>query len=138
MSQENVEIVWRAFAYIGQYPTAATLEEAVRDGLIASDSEIDYSAMYPDGPVIRGIEAWVQYLDSIPFSRSVKVEPERFLDVDEEHVLVFVRFTAEGETSGVPVAVRNAYVFTIRDGVVVRWQVYGDRAEALKAAGLSE
>lgn len=33
----------------------------------------------------------------------MKIEPERFFDVDDERVLVFVYVTAEGEGSGVPV-----------------------------------
>jgi uncharacterized protein len=59
-------------------------------------------------------------------------------DVDDERVLVLVRVHAEGKGSGVPVELRNAHEFTIRDGMLVRFKVYGDRAEALEAAGLSE
>ena len=68
----------------------------------------------------------------------MKIEPERFFDVDDERVLVFMRVTAEGEGSGVPVEMRNAHEFTILDGVFVRWKGYADRTEALKAAGLRE
>jgi ketosteroid isomerase-like protein len=138
MSQENVEVVRRLFAYVGEYATLPALRQAVRDGLVASDGEIDFSAMYPDGPILRGVEASMDYLASLPWGRSVKLEPERFFDVDDERVLVFVHVTAVGEASGVPVGLRNAYEFTIRDGVVVRWKVYAGRAEALEAAGLSE
>lgn len=45
----------------------------------------------------------------------MRLEPERFFDVDDERVLVFVHVTAEGEGSGVPVEMRNAYELTIRD-----------------------
>jgi uncharacterized protein len=136
MSQENVEIVRRALAEFSA--TRAGLEEAARAGLIAPDVEIDYSALYPDGPIIRGLEGWREHLDALPWGRSLKLEPERFFDVDDERVLVFVRVTAEGEGSGVPVEMRDAHEFTFRDGVCVRWKVYADRNEALKAAGLSE
>jgi ketosteroid isomerase-like protein len=138
MSRENVEVVRQAFTDVGERPTTEALEEVARAGSIASDAELDFSAMYPDGPILRGPKAWVEYLDSLPWGRSVKLEPERFLDVDDERVLVFVHVTAVGETSGVPVGLKNAYEFTIRDGVVVRWKIYADRAEALEAAGLSE
>jgi hypothetical protein len=53
-------------------------------------------------------------------------------------VLVFVYVTAVGETSGVPVGLRNAYEFTMRDRVLVRWKIYADRNQALEAAGLQE
>jgi uncharacterized protein len=136
MSRENVEIVRRALAKFSA--TRAGLGEAARAGLIAPDVEIDYSALYPDGPIIRGLEGWREYLDAQPWGRSVKLEPERLFDVDGERVLVFVRVTAEGEGSGVPVEMRNAHEFTLRDGVCVRWKVYADRNEALEAAGLAE
>jgi hypothetical protein len=80
----------------------------------------------------------IGYVDSLPWGGSLKVEAERFFDVDEERVVVFVRASAKGEGSGVPVEIRDAHEFTIRDGVFVRWKLYADRAEALEAAGLSE
>ena len=78
------------------------------------------------------------YADSSPWGRSLKFDPERFIDVDDECVLVFVRGTAVGEGSGVPVERRGAHEITIRDGVVVRLKTYANRAEPLEAAGLSE
>jgi ketosteroid isomerase-like protein len=137
MSEENVDFVRRGFADFGSSPTEG-IEEAFRAGAFAPDAELDFSAMYPDGPILRGRDAWRGYLGSMPWGGSVELVPERFFDVDEERVLVFVHVTAEGEGSGVPVEIQNAYEYTIRDGVVVRWKVYADRSEALEAAGLSE
>jgi hypothetical protein len=102
------------------------------------DAEFAFSAMYPDGPIIWGLEAWRSYADSLPWGRSLKLEPERFVDVDDERVLVLMRGTAEGESSGVRVERRTAHEITIRNGVVVRLKVYGNPKEALEAAGLSE
>jgi limonene-1,2-epoxide hydrolase len=53
-------------------------------------------------------------------------------------VLIFMRVTARGEGSGIPVERRVAHVYTVHDGVISRWKGYADRSEALKAAGLSE
>ena len=39
---------------------------------------------------------------------------------------------------GAVVELRNAHEFTVRDGVLIRFKVYGDRDEALDAAGLSD
>jgi hypothetical protein len=66
------------------------------------------------------------------------MEPEQFFDVDDHRVLVFMRVTAEGEGSRVPVENRTAHEFTIRDGVFVRWKGYVNRDEAPVAAGLRE
>ena len=47
MSQENVEIVRRAYA------SPALLADAPH---VASDAEFDFSDLYPDQPVLRGVE----------------------------------------------------------------------------------
>ncbi|HEX2467123.1 MAG TPA: hypothetical protein VHJ54_02855, partial [Solirubrobacterales bacterium] len=64
--------------------------------------------------------------------------PERFFDVDDERVLVFVRVSATGHQSGAPVEIRAAHEFTIRDELVVRFKAYANREQALASAGLSE
>lgn len=65
-------------------------------------------------------------------------EPERFFDTDGERVLVFIRATATGVGSGVPVQRRTAHECTFRDGRLVRFKVYADRKKALDAAGLTD
>ena len=136
MSQENVELVSRVYADFGLSPRL--VEAAAQAGLIAPDAEFDYSALLPDGPVVRGVEAWGEYVDSSPWGGSLELVSERIFDVDDERVLVFVHSSAEGEGSGAAVKGRTATEFTIRDGVIVRIKLYKDRTEALKAAGLSE
>jgi len=136
MSRENVELLRRTFAESGG--SASGLMEAARSGLVATDAEFDISTLYPDAPVIHGLASWLEFVDSLPWGRSTKFEPERYFDLDDERVLIFVRGTAKGEGSGVPVEIRDAHEYTIRGGVVVRLKVYADRAEALEAAGLSE
>ena len=136
MSQENVELVSRVYGDFGLSPRL--VEAAAQAGLIAPDAEFDYSALLPDGPVVRGVEAWAEHADSAPWGRSLQLALERIFDLDDERVLVFVRSRAEGEGSGAAVEGRTATEFTIRDGIIVRIKLYKDRTEALKAAGLSE
>jgi ketosteroid isomerase-like protein len=64
-------------------------------------------------------------------------EVERIFDLGDR-VLAFVRYRGIGKGSGVPVDVGNAQLVTLRDGKVIRWAVFGDRAKALEAARLSE
>ena len=130
MSRENVERIRRA--YVASDPLAALAEHS------APDVEFDLTAVYPDQPVFRGIDEARRYRDASPWGTSQRFAPERFFDVDDERVLVFVQGTAMGGESGVPVEAQPAHEFTIRDGLLVRFKVYLDRAEALKAAGLSE
>jgi ketosteroid isomerase-like protein len=136
MSRENVELVRRTFDEFGLGRNAG--EAAARAGLVAPDFGFDFSALYPDGPTGRGVEGWLSFMDSSPWGGSLTMEPEEFIDVDDERVLVFMRVVAEGRGSGVPVENRTAHEFTIRDGVFVRWKGYADRNEALEAAGLRE
>jgi hypothetical protein len=77
-------------------------------------------------------------VSSLPWGRSLTLEPERFLDVDDERVLVFMRVTAEGEGSQAPIEGRGADEVTVQNGIVVRIKLFRDREEALEAAGLSE
>jgi len=130
MSEENVRSVRESYATPGAlFATWA--------GRMAPDVEFDFTAVYPDKPVMNGIEELRRFRAQGPWEQ-LRFEPERFLDIDEEHVLVFVRVNATGKGSGVPVELRNAHEFTIRDGMLVGFKVYGDRATALEAAGLRE
>jgi len=130
MSEKNVEAVRES------YETPGALF-ATWAGRMAPKIEFDFTAVYPDRPVMRGIEELRRFREEGPWAE-LSFEPERFVDVDDERVLVLVRVHATGTGSGVPVELRNAHEFTIRDGVLVRFKVYGDRDEALETAGLLE
>jgi ketosteroid isomerase-like protein len=107
--------------------------------MVAPEAEFDFSAVYPDRPILRGVEKARHFRDTGPWRGSpIHFEPERFLDVDDERVLVFVRVIGTGRESGVPVELRAAHECTVRDGRLVRLKVYPDREAALEAAGLSE
>jgi ketosteroid isomerase-like protein len=129
MSQENVEMVRQVFLDSGPLTDAAH---------ISPGAEFDFTDVYPDQPVLRGIEEMRQFRDGGPWGRSIRFVPERYFDVDEDRVLVFVRATSTGQTSGVAVESSIAHELTIRGGLIVRVKVYRDRAKALQAMGLAE
>ena len=129
MSQENVEIVREAFA------SAGPLADYER---LAPDAEFDFTDAYPDQPLLRGVEELRAFRDTGPWGRSIRFIDERYFDVDDERVLVFVRATASGQQSGTPVATAFAHEFTLRGGLIVRVKVHPNRAAALKALGLKE
>jgi ketosteroid isomerase-like protein len=130
MSEENVQAVRESY----ETPGALFATWAER---LSPDIEFDFTAVYPDRPVMRGIEELRRFREEGPWA-TLSFEPERYLDVDDERVLVLVRAQATGTGSGVPVELRNAHEFTIRDGQLVRFKVYGDRDEAFDAAGLGQ
>jgi ketosteroid isomerase-like protein len=124
-----VEIVREAFA------TARPLSDYKR---LAPDAEFDFTAAYPDQPLLRGVEELRAFRDTGPWGESIRFTAERYFDVDDERVLVFVRATAAGQQSGAPVETAFAHEFTLRNGLIVRVKVHPNRVEALKAVGLEE
>ncbi len=129
MSQENVEIVKRLFAAPGGLSASE---------LVAADFELDLTALYIDQPVLRGRDAVRAHIKTGPWGTSLRFEPERFIDVDDERVLVFIRGSSTGKISNIPVEARAAQEFTIRGGLVRRTKVYRSHGEALRAVGLEE
>lgn len=128
MSQQNLEIVRQAYA------DPAGLSGSAR---VDPDAEFDFTSLYPDQPILRGLGAIRRFSDSGPWARSISFEPERFLDVDEERVVVIVRVSAAGQSSGTPVSTSIAHEFTVRGGLIVRVRVHRDVDEALRTLGLA-
>ena len=133
MSQENVEIVRRAYEALN----GTGLDRFVEH--LHPDVEYDLSAavgpfagMYYGRAAVRNFLA--DYFDSWDY---VRMEPAEFIEVDEHHVLVPLRIHMRGKGSGAEVEARTFNLWTVRDGEAVRVAVHNDRAEALQAAGLA-
>ena len=130
MSAENLDLVRRFYAEPDPLSALA--------GRIAADAEADFTASYPDRPVLSGVDEIRRFRAEGTWDE-LRFEPERFLDVGVQRVLVFVRVSATGAKSDVRVdSSQVAHAFTIRDGLRVRFKVYGDRTQALEAAGLEQ
>ena len=66
------------------------------------------------------------------------VEIQEFIDAGETTVVVPVRISARGKGSGVNIRTRVAHLWTLRDGKLIRGEVFESMEEALEAAGVSE
>ncbi len=54
-----------------------------------------------------------------------------------EHVFVNAVQRGRGKGSGVPIESRLTFVFTLRDGAIVRWRMFHTEQEARAAVGLA-
>jgi ketosteroid isomerase-like protein len=133
MSEENVEILRRLY------------EQWASGDLSADcfDPEIEYSRIGAQTPDMEG--RW-RGLDELPTAMreylrafsDLRIEAERIIDLGGDRVLVLSRHTARGKQSGVPIEHEVGDLFTLRDGKIVRYDSYWNRAQALEAAGLRE
>jgi ketosteroid isomerase-like protein len=106
---------------------------AALDEVASPDAEFDFTDAYPDGKVVRGVEGVRRISSNWPWG-ALRFEPERYIEVDAERALVFVRATATGVGSGVPVERRTAHECTFDAGRLVRFKVYSEREDALEVA----
>ena len=79
-------------------------------------------------------EVWGQVLESF---EDWTLEPEELIDLGH-HLISVTRMSGHGAGSGAPVSQRVFQVYTFRRGLVVKQEDFGDRGEALEAAGLRE
>jgi ketosteroid isomerase-like protein len=133
MSQENVEIVRRAFEAFAREGPAAVVD--------FWDSEIELwlpSGMVQAGGTYRGHAAVLEWMKEWAEAwEEIHYKPEEFTDAGDS-VLVSVLYDGRGKGSGVRVEGRFWYLITLRNGKTVRWELYPERTQALEAAGLSE
>jgi uncharacterized protein len=128
MSQENIEIVRAAYERSSRGDLSWASE--------ADDFELITSRENPDAGTFRGAEgsrwltAWRESFDGYT------VEPTEIIDAGDK---VFAAIVQRGRPhgSGTEVEEHWCQVVTVRGGLIIRLETFRDRAEALKAAGLS-
>jgi ketosteroid isomerase-like protein len=134
MSQENVEIVRDA--------NEAFLAGDIEGALDALDPEIEWHATVggiDEGRVYRGRDEVVQaFADYFAVWERMEMRAEKFIDAEDDEVVVFHHEVAKGRQSGAVVETDTGTVQTARDGKIVRVRSYMDRRQALEAAGLRE
>jgi ketosteroid isomerase-like protein len=132
MSGENVEVVRRAFD---------AFEREGLDGLMCYlDPQVEWmtTGAFLEAATYRGHEGVRGYLGAmIDEFDDLRNTPEEFIDAGEQ-VVVMTRASGRGKLSGAPVELTMASVSLVRDGRIIRICNYRAKAEALKAAGLSE
>jgi ketosteroid isomerase-like protein len=103
--------------------------------------EIEFA--FADGPQPaswRGLAAMAEaYGEWLSAWRDFRAEPEKYLILDGQRVLVLVRNNGRGRTSGLELQEQSvANLFEVREGKVRRLVVYLDRERALADLDLAE
>jgi ketosteroid isomerase-like protein len=131
MSQENVELVRRVFDGWSRGDFSVGAE------LIASDFEWQQHAEAVE-PGSRSGDAVGDSLRKIfEIYEGFRVEPAEFIDAGDK-VVVVARVRATAKRMGIDLDSRWAFVWTVHEGRLARNEVFTERRDALKAAGLSE
>jgi ketosteroid isomerase-like protein len=131
MSQSSLETVQRLYEAMNARDPARAVELAYPDAEWIPDSRVLEGAIRGRDNVIRF------FMDRAEMFQHLHVEVERCWEQDDR-VLVFLRVTGRGEASAADFEIRIGHLWTLRDGRIVRGQGFGDRGDALKAAGIEE
>jgi ketosteroid isomerase-like protein len=105
-----------------------------------ADPEIEFAfAGGPEPGSWRGLAGMAEgYREWLSAWEGFRAEPEEYLVLDGERILVLVRNSGRGRMSGLELEERSvANLFQLRRGKVIRVIVYLDRALAFADLGLS-
>jgi ketosteroid isomerase-like protein len=131
VSQENVELVRRCYEAWDRRDFEALPE------LLQSDFELDLTARVLNPDRYVGVEGLRRFVDELGETwEDMGLEPEEFIDAGDQ-VVVPILARLRGRGSGLPLQDRIVQVWSVREGRVERMQVFTDRDEALRAAGLA-
>jgi ketosteroid isomerase-like protein len=131
MSPKNVEIVRRFFEHFSR--TGET-----DFSVIAPDAVFDNSNAIFDSAVYRGhdgIRAYQALLQGM--WEGMRFEPQEFIPVDEDRVIVHVRMVMRGRNEIETVA-HSATLYTLSNGNLTHAKAFQSKADALEAVGLRE
>jgi ketosteroid isomerase-like protein len=133
MSQENVEIVRRAFAEFeqGNFWVPEAFDPSVRIEWLDPLGVVGVSETVGLEQLGAALRIWLESWDRLTMTA------DRLIDAGDQVVVVAV-WQGRGEASGATTEWRFGQVWTMREGRAIDLASYRDPAEALEAAGLGE
>jgi ketosteroid isomerase-like protein len=130
VADEDFEVIRRAWAAFGSHDEEALLRE------LAPDVEAVPFGAAMEGKSYSGHDGVMEWWrDEILASwEYFEVVTEQFRRVGDQ-ILVTGRWHVRGKGSGVELDIPATWRIVVRDGKIVFWQTYTERAEALRDAG---
>jgi ketosteroid isomerase-like protein len=142
VSQENVEVVRRVTEAFRAGTSKSDRESMLTEIAKLWDPEIemdasevpvlDISGVYRGADAVR--QVWLEWLaawGTTPFDYELVDAGDRVVQLFDLQV--------RGRSTGIEMPFgKIAWVYTLRDGLIVHQKLYMDQSEALKAAGLAE
>jgi ketosteroid isomerase-like protein len=104
------------------------------------DPEIEFviSDGFPDTGTFRGIdEMGAGFRNWMASWRDMRFQLEKLQPV-RERILAIYHLTGVGKASGIEAELHGGHIWTIRDGLAVRLEVYPDRPATFEAAGIED
>lgn len=134
MSEGNVEVVRRLYESWerGDFKTPEFFDDQVESVRTGS------GLLGIDGEWGSADELAAETLSYVAALDDLRIAAQRITDLGDGRVLVLSRHTATGKASGLPYDHELGDLFTLRDGKIVRYVSYFQRAEALEATGQTE
>jgi ketosteroid isomerase-like protein len=115
-------------------PWRGFIEEACDDDIVLESSD----EAFTEGEW-RGHDGAVGFVaNQMEVLEDMWLRVDEYLHVDAELLVAAISFGGRARYTGIEVEMHPLHVLRLRDGKAVRWQVFLDRAKALKAVGLAE
>jgi ketosteroid isomerase-like protein len=132
MARSNVEIIKEAHERLAAEGEDAMLEYIHPEFVGVAPPELSVEPQTYRGPA--GFKRWFDsFHDAVD---EVRIEPEEFIEAGEL-VVTPSRIVIRGHESGIEVAQKVTWVWSLRDGLAIRVDAYVDKETALRTLGIS-
>jgi ketosteroid isomerase-like protein len=136
MSRENMEIVREGYAAFNRGGPEAMIGKYWAEDLVWDVTTIGF----PGPGVYRGLDEvrafFADWFGVFGFDEWY-AEVDRLIEHGDQ-VVAFVRQRGRGGASATPAEMEMTQILTLKEGRIIRIQVYLDRQQALEAVGMSE
>ena len=134
MSQDNVDVVWDQFAAVNERDFPRAMSHYAEDVLLV----VDAGAFLENG-TFSGREAVGRWFGNWfgTFEPGYRFEIDEARDLGDS-VLLIATHSGRGRSSGAEVHGQTGYLYELRDGKIIRAELFASGAAAVEAAGLHE